>query len=327
MSPESAIAAEVAEEPQVEVTPTKEAETKTETPEDDKPLEGLDAFLAEPDIEDLDLDIEEPVVEPEGQKPQEVAPVPVTEEVPLAEPKPEGEVAPTPAPVAEPGPEPTPVVEPVQEAPPTPAEPAPVATPAVPQQTPEEQAAAYTKYRTDAEAVLSTQHYALSEEMANALEEDASKVIPQLMSKVYMDAMTGAINHVMKNMPQLVESAMGARDAKSKQESAFFTSWPQLDAVKHRDTIVNLGQAYRQVHPNAPAEQFIRDVGAQAVVALQLAAPGAITKVDPNAPPSTPVAAPFVPAGSSSPGSSSPAPQNKFEQLNAMFDAEDLDLD
>jgi len=299
-------------------------------PEAPAPLEGLDAFLAETDEEDLDLDLqdEDPVVEPEPQEPEPAPVEPASEPAaaPPVEPEPTGEPAP-PA-VPEPAPVPAPqeaAPAPETVAPPAPVEPQPVQQPQAPQQTPEEAQAAYAKYRGEAEAVLAKEHYAISPEMAENLDENAAEVIPQLMSKVYMDAVSGAISHVLNQMPALVDGAIQARESRNTQETQFFGAWPQLDPTQHRETVVSLGQAYRQVHPTASVEQFIRDVGAQAVVALQLqpqaVAPPAAAPVQEAAP------APFRPAGSSPPSSSPSPPTNRFESLNAEFDMEDLDLD
>ncbi len=316
--------------PPSDIAGAPEPDDDSQTPEAPVPLEGLDAFLAETDEEDLDLDlaIEEEKVEPETKEPEPepAEPAPVPEPVSPEEPAPQA-VVPTPAePVPAPAPvEPAPEPAPVTAEPPAPVEPQPVQQPQAPQQTTEEAQAAYAKYRGEAEAVLAKEHYAISPEMAENLDENAAIVIPQLMSKVYMDAVSGAISHVLNQMPALVEGAIMARETRSSQETQFFTAWPQLDPAQHRATVVSLGQAYRQVHPSASVEQFTRDVGAQAIVALQLM-PQAVAPPA-QAPAQEPTPVPFRPAGSSPPASSPSSPTNRFESLNAEFDAEDLDLD
>ena len=94
---------------------------------------------------------------------------------------------------------------------------------------------------------------------------------------------------------------------------------------------MQLAEVYRQTNPQASKEQFFRDVGMQAWMALglntaQLAAKLAPAAQEPEPP--TP-AAPQQPAGytPAAPGTSTPpappAPSNPFEQLSHEFGDEE----
>jgi len=294
----------VATEP-AEVESTSES-TPEVTPEPETPLAQDLSFLSEleEELEDIDPP-QEPVQEPE--------PTSVVEPTPAEPKEPEGEITPpveaTPSTAAEPV---QPPAEPVVE-PPATVEP-------VPQLTQEQLTEQYTKWRTETEGLLATQNYAIDEQMAEDLNENMGEVIPKLMAKVHLSAVTAAIGHMMTTLPQAVEKALQVREANKTSEDTFYNTWPQLDRVKHHETIVRLGMAYRHVDPNASLETFVKNVGAQAMVALK------IPTEAPAVVPQAPAPAPFQPAAASPPVGGPAVKENVFSQLDREFDEEDADM-
>ena len=315
----------MAEETKTEETPlvpVVPAPVATPSPEeffaDDSDVDSeLDADLQEESVDDGEG---EAVAEDESATPPVVAAeVPATPTAPKETPS-----APS-APEATPA---VPVVPPAAEQPQVPQQPpaeprpepvAPVAAPTEPAvpTTPETPVPSAAEMRTQAEEALATQHYALSPEQAVELDEDIVTAVPKMMARVYMDSVTNTLAHVLQQLPGLVDNVLTQRKVVEKDEEAFFAAWPKL--TDHRESVVNIAQVYRQLHPQAPSEQFIRDVGAQTMVALKLA-------VD-EVPAETPLAhtPPFVPAGGSPPAGPTPPPINPFEQM--ALEEEVLDAD
>ncbi|KKL16904.1 hypothetical protein LCGC14_2490900 [marine sediment metagenome] len=311
--------------------------TETPAPAEKSPEEEFFADDSDVDSE-LDLDLQEESSEPAVPEVEAVA-KPEGETDDPAKPPSEAAVTPTPptAPVepsAPPAPEAAPaapvvppVAEPtqVQQQPPAEPRPEPVAPVAAPTEpiapvaptVPEVPVPTAAEMRTQAEETLATQHYALSEEQAAELNEDMAIAVPKMMARVYMDSVTNTLAHVLQNLPGLVDNVLSQRKVVEKDEESFFTSWPKLR--EHRESITNIAQVYRQLHPTASPEQFIRDVGAQTMVAMKLT-------VD-EVPAETPEAPtrPFVPAASSPPASPGPPPTNPFEQM--ALEEEVLDMD
>ena len=324
-------------------TPTTPVSTSPEVPKD----ETMEDFLAEDfDKEPMDLDEPESTGE-ESEKPAGEPGVKPTVEVKPGEVPPVVEVPPVqgqePAPVTEPTPTPAPVVAtpPVTPTPGEPAAPAPAAepTPTDAPLTVEQLRTNYDQYRRDAEDVLATQHYALTEEQSAELATDPEalgKLVPRIAARVYMDAVTGTLGQVLQHLPQAVEQALQTRNVASSSEEKFFEMWPQLKDPIHRDTIGQLGVAYRQVHPLATPEEFTKNVGAQAMLALQLmpgasAAPpatnGSGVPVVAAAPVTPPPAPAFTPAGGSPPSTGKLPKANPYSDLAEEFareDAEDI---
>ena len=332
-----------------EPTQSSTSETPTPSPEDATPdpeafdgspelgEEGISLLLDEDDADDLDLD-EEAEVEaspPEGREDEELP----AEETPAEEPAPAeaaptGETPPAETPAPTPGetlPAETPTPAPEQTPPAeTPPEPEPVVEPAQPVLTPEQQTEAYNTWRTGVEDVLAKERYGISEEEADALDLSPEMALAHSKSqaRVYMDAVTGAIGHITQQMPALLEAALLARDNEGKAKDAFFAAWPKLSMTDHGETIIRLGKNYRTLNPTADAATFIREVGAQSMVALRIsadAAPAAPAEEESDPAPS----APFTPAGGGTP-SGGPAPkENAFTELSKDFDVEEelLDLD
>ena len=188
----------------------QEEQSATDTPpESDVGFEGDDVTSAEdPELleELMDEDSseapdEDGEVKPEAEKP---AVEPEPEAAPV-EPEPAGEVPPVAAEEPAAPTEPQKPVEPAptQEPPLTP-EPAEPVVPEVPMPSPEELQVQFQEWRNGAEAMLSEQHYVLDETTVERLELEPHKVIPELMSKVYIDAMTAAIGQVSQNLPMMI---------------------------------------------------------------------------------------------------------------------------
>jgi hypothetical protein len=303
------------------VEPVVEEENKiaSELPEFGE--EQIADFLKEDDdsIEEIEVDAEGKEKTVEAKTPSKepaVAVVPEGETLPVVELKKEPEVKPVETPAPE------------QAAPVTPTEPEPVVA-AVPVLTAEEQTKAYEDWREEIENDLATNRYAINDDEASEMDisPEAAKAYSKGLSRVYMDAVTGAIGHMTKAMPQLLETALTTRETTGQAEKDFYTAWPKLNNPEYVPVIQRLGVAYRQLNPSVSKEDFIRDVGAQAHIALRLP----VEEVAPVVPASvvTPIAPvqPFKPAGSGAPGGGSKGPINPFEALNDSFDVEEEEIE
>lgn len=305
-APVEAAPAEAAAEETPESAASEEAASEEakagDTPAGDIPEGAIDAFLKD-DEDDLD-------VAPADSGQAEAA---KPEEKPVAEgDKPaEAEAAPEAKPAE---------VKPEEAAPEEPAVP-PAGEPPQPQPTEQELQEQYATWRTGAEDALAKGHYLLDEKTVEALEdpENAAKVIPTIMARVYLDAVTASVGHVLAALPGLITQMNEVQRQSDKTEKAFFEAWPQL--VKHRPDIIRLGTMYRQVFPNASETDFIREVGPQAIIALK------IPMEAPEAKPSTPVVKPFIPAiGAGAPAGAAQPEANPFEKLSNEMAEEELDL-
>ncbi len=286
-----------------------------------------DFFADDSDLDsELDLDVQEESADEDEDESAE--PPAAATDAPVAPTAPEGTQVAPPAPEATLA---TPVVPPVAEPtqvpqqPPAEVRPEPVAPVVAPTEpvalvapaVPEVPVPTAAEMRVQAEATLATQHYALSEEQAAELDEDIAVAVPKMMARVYMDSVTNTLAHVLQNLPGLVDNVLSQRDVVQQSEESFFASWPKLR--DQRETVTNIAQVYRQLHPTASSEQFIREVGAQTMVALKIA----VDDLPVEQP--VPVQVPFVPAASSPPSSPTPPPTNPFEQMALEEDVLDMD--
>lgn len=181
---------------------------------------------------------------------------------------------------------------------------------------------ALQEQRTQVEAALA-QHYGLTQEEADAFATDPAGALPKMAARVHINAVAAALNHVAQHLPQLVNGMLEVRQRSAEAEKTFYERWPQLDRSKHDTVVKQMAQVYRQMNPNASSDDFIRHVGAQAVVALGLLQPGAsVAPAQPQAPARQ---APFVPAAISAPAARAGGPTNKnlFELYNEMLLNED----
>lgn len=301
----------------------------TETPAEDTPAEetpdtsGLDtsdaaAFDEFMNDDDDDLDVEPETGTPEGSD----APVSAEEPEQPAEEAPAAEAA------KDAPPEETPPAQPEARQPepqqPTPPEQTATPEPPQPEQTQEELEAALREQQAAAETRLAEEFYALSEDQQAEFESDAGVAIPKLAARIHMAAAAGAVQHIMRNFPVWFKAAQEQFKREDANNQKFWDAWPDLNPEEHTHTVAQLGAAFRQVNPNASPDDFVRLVGAQAMLALGITPQQANGQDEVE---EAPPARPFTPAGSAPPASGKPRkPTNPVEAFDATFDTEDLDL-
>lgn len=196
---------------------------------------------------------------------------------------------------------------------------------------PEEATKLYGEWRGQTETLLAEHHYRLDEKDVEELNANPAAYIPKAMARVYMDSISAAFQQFTTYLPRMVQQVIEQREKYTQSERKFFEQWPDLET--HRDVVMRVGQAYRQQNPTATMDDFINEVGAQAMVALRLVPQGGnLAPAQPNANGKTTKVderKPFKPATE---GSGAPVrtrqPSNPFEQLAGEFTSEfEEDLD
>jgi hypothetical protein len=140
-----------------------------------------------------------------------------------------------------------------------------------------------------------TANYKLDPETAARLQTEPENVLPMLAARVHLDV----LDAVMAQLPQRVGgmiqqfNTFSARERES--EDAMFSAYPQLKA--HKDSVLKVGQMFRQANPKATREQAIKYIGDFVMHSLGLTALAAA----PAAPAVAPVL-PFTPGTSGGAG-------------------------
>lgn len=192
----------------------------------------------------------------------------------------------------------------------------------------------YNQWRRESEELLATEHYAIPEEELAEFEREPAKVIPRLMSRVYMDSVTAAIGQLTTHLPNMVRLIIEENAKYDAASNNFFERWPQLK--EHEEDVRKQGVVFRRMFPQASEEDFINNVGASVMIAKRLDPTAGQVKTPGKAKPGngqvqvqTPATAPaFVPAAAASAAPSArtpnPADENVFTRLNQEF-SEDVD--
>ena len=126
----------------------------------------------------------------------------------------------------------------------------------------------YQKWRGDAEELLATQHYALTEEQAEEFDSDIGKAIPKLAARLHMEVMQQSVAMIAGLLPKIMANVNQAQTVEAQRETEFFKEWPELTG--HRDQVERLGRVYYQLNPQATFTEFMRDVGAQVAVSQKV---------------------------------------------------------
>ena len=185
--------------------------------------------------------------------------------------------------------------------------------------TPEQMQERLTSWQTDVRKVLAEQHYALDEEMVDELRDTPETAVPKLMAKAHSDIYLSVFNAVGQMLPQMMQTVQRNQIAEAQNVEAFQKAWPLIDLTQHGGLVERIGMTYRQLNPTVSAEDFIKEVGAQAMIALRLQ-PATSGEETPEKTPK-----PFQPTRASGGPSGKPAPANVFEQMAMEEELDDLD--
>jgi hypothetical protein len=115
--------------------------------------------------------------------------------------------------------------------------------------------------------------YALSPEDADAMISEPEKVLPKLASQMYLDIYESVMSSMQALLPQAVHQVTYVSARNQKDESDFYGTWPALKNEQFQNDVLRIGKMYRQMNPQASKEQFIQEVGVQAMLALKLPLP------------------------------------------------------
>ena len=278
----------------------------------DSPNEGIEIGDEEVEEEEVKEVPPEPAAEEPEEKPQEIPEAAEVKEEPKQPiPPPVEEAAqqpqaPQPPPVEQPQPQPA-AQQPQQQAP---------------------TAEQWQKMRSDAEKQL-VQALQLSQEDRTALEEDPNaiaEILPQMGARLFLDAQDAIMNQIYSVIPNLVQNVVRYERTRTEGEEAFFQAWPELR--EHAGYVQQVGAYYLQQKPNATREDFIKAVGPQAWVGLQLPIEKLMERTGQAQAAQTPPAAPQqVQRQPANPGRATPPPPppptNPYEQLANQFLAEE----
>lgn len=150
-----------------------------------------------------------------------------------------------------------------------------VEIPETPQETPEETRSPeqvreeLQKAREQARTNL-TEQFKLTEEQEELLRDSPNEVLPQLAADMYLNIFDDVVKVVEAQVPLMMQRHMQMEQQKKANEQRFFRAWPQLAKPEYMQTINRIADNYRNMHPNADPEEAVKEIGAQAWIALRL---------------------------------------------------------
>lgn len=295
MPPEAAAAPTPTASPTPAPTPTATAPVASPEPASPAPAPDLsfDNLGSADDLDFVEVP-EETVVQPEATPPAaEVQPA-------AAPPAPVAEPAPTP-------PTPAPAQQPAQA---QPAAPAPVQADNSPQGLVQQ----LEQHRAAVISALAAERFKLSPEEVSALDADATAAIPQIMSRVYYEAMQSTLMHLQNQVPRMVLGILNAQKTSDSATDKFYGQFPSLDRGKHHQDVLQFATMLRQTNPRISEQDLFAMVGAAVMAKNGISAVPAAPAARPPQP------APFVPA---TPGASVrvvPEPESPYAGLGQDWD-------
>lgn len=243
------------------------------------------------------------------------------------------EDSPSPAPAPAPAPSPTPTPAPAAPTPaPTPATPpaTPAVPPAAPPATPPAAATPPTpappppqpgpsneelQQQRDSYKAELTRAYTLTQEQADQALTQPEEVLPALAAEIQLRTSEAITRGLLQVLPQIVQQVMKTQEISAKGEEEFFSQFGDLRDEAGRQAVLAIGQAFRQLNPNASKAEFIAKVGLSARVALGRHVDGGAGAPAAPAPNLAPPPPPAAPGGGSQAAVPASGPTNKFTKL------------
>lgn len=202
----------------------------------------------------------------------------------------------------------------------------------VPQETrtPEEVTAAVKEARSKAHETLTSQ-YTMTEEQVEEFRDNPGESLAKLAADMYLDTFDSIMSAVQQQVPQMIQQITVQNNQRQAADKVFFGAWPQLAKVEYRQTIDRIAQNYRSMNPETSNEEAVKEIGAQAWVALRLPLDQlmAHTSGKPQEvvtpPPQAAVQTPASPGNASTARRAVPVVElNEFEALAEEFIQDDL---
>jgi len=156
--------------------------------------------------------------------------------------------------------------------------------------------------------------FTLSKEDADLLETDAVAAIPQLMGRVYSQALQATTNLIKNFVPDMINQGVNstnARNAKATEAlQEFYAANQHLNPQQHGALVDKWARAFRAANPQASRADAIKFVGNAVSSELGISAP-------PGAPRR---AAPFAPARPGTRVQQPPPAHDPYDGMDMEFD-------
>lgn len=160
-----------------------------------------------------------------------------------------------------------------------------------------------------------------TEDQEADFEADPGKVMSNMAADLFLDLYDSISQTLRTQMPGMVSGIIAQADAVRQNEQRFYNAWPKLAKPEFRATIDRISTTYRQQNPTMDNETAVKEIGAQAWVALRLPIEELVAQSQAVAPEITsPVVVPLhVPASAGNAPVAARAPVtdtgNEYEQL------------
>lgn len=138
--------------------------------------------------------------------------------------------------------------------------PAPTSPPTPSQEPPVQPSTSYAEWREKQLEGL-VKHYAFDDATSTQLLTEPEVVLPQLAAKLHMEVVEHVMRSVQTAVPQWIQAFNQTQTVEKSAEEAFFSANPDLKDPAYKNAILQMGMAYRQMNPNAPASEAVKVIG------------------------------------------------------------------
>ena len=124
--------------------------------------------------------------------------------------------------------------------------------------------------------MLAQNHYTLDKETVEELEATGNEklvgLVPQLVSRAFVDAITVSQQHMAQMLPVMMEQFNAQQRVNQQSAEAFYEFWDErgYDLRAHDEELTQMAMAYVGQNPHTDLPTAIQNIGAQVIIARQI---------------------------------------------------------
>ena len=128
--------------------------------------------------------------------------------------------------------------------------------------------------------MLAQNHYGLDKETVEELEatgnEKLVQLVPQLVSRAFVDAIMVSEQHMAQRLPVMMEQFNAQQQVNQQSADAFYEFWEGqgYDLRQYDNDLTSMAMAYVSQNPQTDLPNAIQNIGAQLIIAKQLSPAG-----------------------------------------------------
>ena len=160
--------------------------------------------------------------------------------------------------------------------------------------------------------------YAIDNDTAQSILTSPEEVLPGILGQLHLNVVEQAISQVAAYLPQAITQHTSVSTTNQQLENDFYQMFPALNDEQYGDTVLNMARSLSQSGQQMQPEEFMKQLGVAASIALGVDLPNAPTEQPPKTDKVTPFQPPRQQKGAGNPVGTQPTTQGKDNEFAVL---------